>query len=108
MPTAINEYTVIVTLPESTLFMDVLADSSSDAIVQVMDIYPDAKRISARLAGAHAAPAAPGRTACEELGICQSLQPACRGCRQPAPAVGPSTWAGAALEQFFRRFAWRE
>jgi hypothetical protein len=97
MPVANNPFTVSVYQPDgSVLRMDVMADSGSDAITQVMDLYPSARRISARLQPPTAeAAAAPAKRPCAELGVCQGDR-RCPGCEQAGPVLA---WLGDAARE---------
>ncbi|WP_200230294.1 hypothetical protein [Rubrivivax gelatinosus] len=114
MRTASNPFKVVVHQPDGSVDrLDVMADSSADAIVQVMDLHPEARRISAHLQAPEpkplAAAAAPAKRPCAELGMCQGDR-RCPGCTQDGPVLA---WLGdAALElrmrsrraiAFFRR-----
>lgn len=97
MRAALNEFAVVVHQPDGSVDrLDVMADSSADAIVQVMDLHPEARRISAHLqAPTAAAAAAPARRSCLELGVCQGDR-RCPGCTQAGPVLA---WLGDAARE---------
>lgn len=83
---ALNEFTVLIVRHSGVREQcNVLAQSGSDAITQVMDAYPDALRIGARLASAQL------HTRCAELGVCQGDNRC--GCVPAAPAPGAAVMA---------------
>lgn len=67
----------------------VLAESSCDAITQVMDSHPDAHRIVAQLSVRRPAPA---RRPCMELGVCQA-DGRCADCTQTCARLAPLRFA---------------
>lgn len=97
MRAASNPFKVVVHQPDGSVDrLDVMADSSADAIVQVMDLHPEARRISAHLQAPTAeAAAAPARRSCLELGVCQGDR-RCPGCTEAGPVLA---WLGDAARE---------
>lgn len=105
--TAPNEFAVVVVQRTGRHdHFTVLAESSCDAITQVMDSHPDARRIHAQLSVRRPAPAsAPVRRPCMELGVCQA-DGRCADCTQTCAHLAPLRFASrlsAWLQALVRR-----
>jgi hypothetical protein len=99
-----NEFAVVVVQRNGRHdHFTVLAESSCDAISQVMDSHPDAHRIQAHLSP-RAALQKP-KTPCMTLGLCQG-DGRCEGCTQPGPWQSISTLRAAPLAARSRLSAW--
>jgi hypothetical protein len=118
-----NDFLVTIVSPTGAIeHCHTYAESSSDAMSMVMDLYPDAKRISVQLASVMRTGGSgkSSRRTCEELGVCQG-DLRCEGCTQrgrfiglrlveraPAPSAAKPGSAYRGFRAFLRGLARRE